>query len=554
MLALLLLSTCPLASAPVLLRPDMPPIASPEAPRLYASMLDADLLDTPPKIAPSVAYRWVLDPGRPLKLSVTVPANADVDRALLTVWDWENRPTHEQALPVPCEERMTFAVSGRGTYLLTLDQFRGERCESRLARSFAVCPANTEARKRWRTDEFYLGTCAFPGRQHWRNDFGPGRPEGLTEEESRTLDADLSARLGLQVVRTAVSAHWPAEDQPIDFSRMDRSVAAWTSRGFKLGFQLCKPPDWAILPQYAAVEDPKWRYPKHEGPTRTWISSLVKRYARHCLFIELHNEPDNRDFWRGTPDEFVDYLGWAIDEVRAAAPGVPISSPSYTLIEPEWTGRFARELLGRVDWVSYHSHGDVRGLAQMLKAMRAVHAAAGYAPPTFVNTEMGHAAWRLDMERLMAATAVQKLLTCWAHGHRGAQLYCSRDIGGPRVSARDWGAVDHFMCPRFMYGAVAAFVDGLAGMAFERVLVEDRLRHAYLFRDGRTRVVAAFTPDNQARGLTVETDALRGAMADAMGNRSPVADTSVIRFPASAYPKLLILSNASRVHIPVARE
>lgn len=549
MLALLLLSTCPLASMPVSLRPGMPPVPTPGAPALYTSVPDADLLDDPPRLTPSVAYRWVFDPGESLTLSVTIPADADIDRALLTVWDWENRPVHQRDLPIPCEGRLAFAVAGRGTYLLTLDQFRGKQCESRLARSFAVCPPNTEARKRWRVDEFYLGTCAFPGRQHWRNDYGPARPAGLTDEQSRSLDAELSARLGLQVVRTAVSAHWPSEDRPIDFSRMDRSVEAWTSRGFKLGFQLCKPPEWAVLSQYEAVEDPKWRYPKREGPTRIWISALVKRYAKHCLFVELHNEPDNRDFWRGTPDEFVDYLGWAIDEVRAAAPGVPISSPSYTLIEPEWTGRFVRELVGRVDWVSYHSHGDVRKLAEMLGAMRAVHAAAGYAPPTFVNTEMGYAAWRLDVERLMAATAVQKLLTCWAHGHRGAQLYCSRDIGGPRTSAGDWGTVDHFMCPRFMYGAVAAFVDGLAGMAFDRVLVEDRLRCAYLFRDGDSRVVAAFTPDNQTRELAFETDARQGMLTDAMGNRSAVGDASMVRLTASVYPKLLILENASRVRI-----
>ena len=61
----------------------------------------------------------------------------------------------------------------------------------------------------------------------------------------------------------------------------------------------------------------------------------------------------------------------------------------------------------------------------------------------------------------MAATALQKLLHCWAHGDRGALLFCSRGIGGPRLPQgdADWGYIDYFMCPRFMYGAVAAFID-----------------------------------------------------------------------------------------------
>ena len=94
-----------------------------------------------------------------------------------------------------------------------------------------------------------------------------------------------------------------------------------------------------------------------------------------------------------------------------------------------------------------------------------------------------------------------------------------------------------------------AFVDGLAGMVFERTLVEDRLRHVYLFRGGHTRVLAAFTPDNQEREVTVETDARRGTMRDAMGNHSPLTDTSRVRLSASAYPTLLTLEEASRVQI-----
>lgn len=535
-----------LLSAP--LKPGMPAVQPLSVPALWADVPDADLLPQPPRIEPEKAFRWVLAPGETFRATARVESATGADRATLTVWDWNNTPVLQQAVTAPGETSLVLPVEGRGTWLLTLDLFAGQKCLGRLARSFSICPPNLERRKGWRAEEFFVGTCAFPGRQHWTNAYGPARPKGLTDEEALNLDAELSARLGLQVVRPDVPVRWPGEDAPIDFSPVDRSFAAWTSRGFKLALQLPKPGDWAILPKYDGVADPRWRYPKREAPSRKLVSELARRYAKDTLFFELYNEPDNKDFWRGTPEEFLDLMGWMHEETRRSAPASTIGGCALCLIEPEWTGQIARAARGRLDWVSYHSHGDVRALADILKAMRAVHAAAGYEKPLFVNTEMGHAAWRLDQERSMATTSVQKLLYCWAHGHRGALLYCSRDIGGPRISAGDWGAIDHFMCPRFVYGAVAAFIDTLAGFRFEGVLEESRLRHVFLFRDGDRRIVAAYAPDQQSRRLVLDAGTARAEIADAMGNRHP-ADKTPIDLTLSGYPTFVLLEGASQVRV-----
>ena len=308
------------------------------------------------------------------------------------------------------------------------------------------------------------------------------------------------------------------------------------------------PAEWAILPKYADVTDPKWRYPRKEGPSRRWTREVVSRYAKDAAYIELYNEPDNRDFWRGTPEEFVEWTKWAAEEAREAAPGVPIVNGGYCMIEPEWTGIFARELRGVLDGVSYHSHGDVGNLEPMLEAMRAVHSAAGYEEPFFINTEMGYAAWRYDIERLQASTAMQKVLYCWAHGNKAALLYCSRSGGGPRLikGDPDWGHIDHFMCPRFMYGAIAGLVDWYAGASYESTLIENAQKHAYLFKaDGRL-IVGAYSP-RSTQPITLTSDAESALLIDPMGNASPLDDAARVELKVGAYPTTVVFEGATKV-------
>ena len=528
----------------------MAALERPGVPLLWATVPDADRVEKHVSLTPAKAYQWVMDPGAPFVARVTVGEEARGDRLLLTVWDWQRSPIAQLPLPKPCDREVTFEVQGRGTYLLTLDLFLGEECTARLVRSFSVCPSNLERRKAWKTDEFCVGTCAFPGRQHWTNDFGPARAPGLTDEQSRDLDAELSARAGLQVVRPDLPIEWRDEGAPLDFTRADAALGAWTSRGFRLGLQVNAPPDWAILPKYAGVTDPKWRYPRQEAPCRRWLTESVARYAKDAAWLELYNEPDNRDFWRGTPEEYLQWAGWAVEEIRKTAPGVPIAAGGYCLLEPEWTGLFARGLQGKLDLIGYHSHGDVTALEAGFRALRATHAAAGYASPVFADTEMGYAAWRLDMERHQAATAMQKVLYCWVHGHRGALLYCSRDVGGPRQRAdADWGFVDHFFCPRFAYGALSALIDTYAGASFERILTEAHPFTAYLFREENARLVALYTAYDGERAVTVTSDAQRAEVVDPMGNRTEAAVPRRIEVEVGFYPTTVVLYGATTASV-----
>jgi hypothetical protein len=198
--------------------------------------------------------------------------------------------------------------------------------------------------------------------------------------------------------------------------------------------------------------------------------------------------------------------------------------------------------VGDIDWVAYHSHGWIPEIKDELHAIRAIHAAAGFQDPVIVNTEMGHAAWRLDQEREMAATAVQKVLYCWAQGHRGALLYASREIGGPRQIGADYGYLDYTFCPRWMYGAVGALVHAYAGATFEHTLVESPGLHAYLFRRGDDCLLALFAPDNVPKAVSVDADAEGAILIGPMGNEEAVSLDQPVT--AGLYPITIRLEGA----------
>jgi hypothetical protein len=546
-LAVVLSAGGALAGASTLaLRPGMPAISELGVPMLYEAVPDADRVEPRAHLSPQSPYQWVAPPGGGLTAKVAVEPGARGERGVLTVWDWNRVPVAQSRFAVPFEETVAFEVGGRGTYLLTLDLFAADKCVARLARSFSVCPDNRECRKVWREDEFFVGTCSFPGRQNWPNDYGPAHPADLSEEAAREMDADLAARLGLQVVRPDLPVFWPSESAPIDFGLADKCIVCFASRGFKLDLQVGAPGDWAISPRYRDVKDPKWRYPPREEPQRRFIAAIARRYARYAAFFEVYNEPDNQDFWRGTPEEYIAFNRWTAEEIRRAAPKAIIANGGYTMLEPAATGLIARGVHGTTDLVAYHAHGGVQLLREMFHSMQAVHAAAGYRKPVFINTEMGYAAWRLDQEREMAATAVQKLLFCWAHGNRGALLYCSRDIGGPRLRGDDWGFIDYTMCPRFAYGAVAAFIDAYAGARFEGILRETDQLHVYSFRDAGRHIVSLFTPDGAERPVILESDSTRAYLVDPMGNRTPVPNAQSVEVTASLYPTALIFEGGKQ--------
>ena len=136
----------------------------------------------------------------------------------------------------------------------------GAKPISRLARSFSVCPDNARAAERWDVDRFFLGTCSYPDRQHWKSwSGGHMRPKGLSNRQSAEREAKLAARLGVQVTRMDAGS--------------EANFQMYAQRGVRPHLQVTHG-NGDVLPKYANVTDPKWRYPRLKPRASSIATSL----------------------------------------------------------------------------------------------------------------------------------------------------------------------------------------------------------------------------------------------------------------------------------------
>ncbi len=539
---------------------DSPHLSSDEVPFLHEVMTEHRLSDDSLSLVPvGGPYEWTkIGPtDEPFRLNVRV-GEGNYDHATLSIWNWDNHLVQQWRIPAGAEDLVEIAITGLGTYLITLDGWREGAYRERLIRNLAVTTDNREARDAWKTDEFFVGICAFPGRYHWKPGGQPTLPAGLTEQQARDREAGLIARLGLQVVRTDESLEMGRRKNAageseyyFDFSRMDAAVGSYTSWGFQLALQTMNAADWAVLPQYDHHGKNRWRYPHLEHPQRAYLAALVGRYRDRSRFVQISNEPDQIGYWSGTNEEFVTQFIFSRNEIRRVAPELPITNGGYSLVDEAKCAFFVNELHDLVDFPAYNAHGNLEDYKRSFATMRRLQSEAGDTATRWVNTETGYSAWRLEQERRQAQIDAQKVLYSWANGHAGVLLFCSRMTRPPgRDGTPDFGLLDYQYCPRFVYGSIAALTGTLSGASFRETLVESDDVHLYVFARGGDLIVAGFSIGETASTATISTDATEIIAIDEMGNARPLDPVTTLDLPLDHYPRYWLLRGATEVGLP----
>ncbi|MDF1740488.1 MAG: hypothetical protein P1U86_15110 [Verrucomicrobiales bacterium] len=491
-------------------------------------------------------FQWahLVDESGPIAIEVKAHEES-FDEGVLTIWNWHNKAIGQWKIAAGAVQPFELAIEGRGVYLLTLDGYKDGECVKRLNRSLAVTEDLNRVRKSWKRDEFSLGICAFPGRYHWSFKGVPTLPAGFTEEEAREVEAELLARLGFQVVRTDESMEMGQRISgagertfQFDFSRMDKAVEAYTSRGFELALQLMNAPDRGVLPKYEDEPKPLWRYPREEVPQRAYVAALLDRYGKHARFVQVFNEPDQKAFWAGTQEEYLTQFEFTRDEVHQARPDMLVVNGGYSLVDQSRTEFFVNELEGQSSFAAYHSHGNIDDLAEDFETMKRLQREAGYSSVRLINTEMGYDGWRLDQERRKGQIVPQKTLFCWANDHAGVLLFGGRMTLGPNRTNQDFGFLDHYFCPRPVYGTMAGLIATLDGASFVRSRHDSGGVYLYEFDKKGAMILAAFTTGDEA-AFELETDASQLVQIDEMGNRTTLEVNGELVVELGGYPKYL---------------
>ena len=529
------------------LSPQLPHVAVHGVARLNIArnaIADADVADHGMKLIPAEAHDWLGASGQPFEVRISA-TSPDGGQAVLTVWDWQLRPALTRRWNVPHSETLSFEVAGRGTYMLTLDRQKDGKTVSRLVRSFSVCPSNAGRRRAWwGNGQFFLGTCAYPERMHWRNAHGARFPADMTMDEARGKEAGLAGRLGLQVIRLTALEEWPVNL----YEKHGLRALLKVGQAPKLGTQL--------LAKYEGVKDARWRYPMPESICRPHYADVARRLGKRAVFFEINNETDNDDFWRGTAEEFIANATWAAEELKRHAPDAPVCVAGWTFMKPATTRRYVTAFRDLFPWSSIHVHGNFVRCVERLARYEALLREAGADTKPRVQTEMGFCHWRLDMDAASAGYAMRKIVYHWAKGYRGVITYRLRDQGGPRLGGDTkglWGMLDHDFCPRFKYGLLAALIDKFAGYRFDHALASGPDLYVYVFAHDTRRLVVAFAPNIAWRPKhigTLRTDARRAVRIDAMGNEETIVDPATIRFASGFYPDVLRLEGGSPIEVP----
>ncbi|MHB0998604.1 MAG: hypothetical protein ACYC27_05100 [Armatimonadota bacterium] len=540
------------------LRFDMPALSDPLLPPLTQDLPDADkIAESVLSIEPESPCRWVYSPGSDIRLAVACSDADKVDTAVLTVWDWENRPVARRTFFMPLKTDLLLKVSGRGTYVLTLDGVKDGKTAFRLVRSVSVCPPNNDRRSLWKKNGFWIGQCSFPGWQGGRAANGrTAYPPQLSEDLSRKLDAELVARMGAQVARIDMPVYRKDnEGFNLDFSLSDKCVKEFTSRGMELDLHLFMPfgaGQGPILPKYADVPANRVAlYPIKEEPYRHYVRELGKRYGRFTKFIQVRNEPGNPYQYEGTAEDFTNEVRIAADEIHKLGLKALVSNGGYCNTE-EATQKVIEGLKGLTDFASYHCHGSIFTIKYFFGQMQDLHKKAGYNNPRYANTEMGYYLPTVGGERTNAVSEMQKMLYCWAHGNEGVMLYSSRETWWPRQYSydgiSDYGFVDYFFCPRFVYGTVSAFIDRYAGFKFNRILRESDNLHVYEFRSGSKKMVAVFASQTPV-SVKLLSDGKSASILDPMGNETQCADPRSVTVNAGEYPVTVVFDKSSNIRL-----
>jgi hypothetical protein len=211
----------------------------------------------------------------------------------------------------------------------------------------------------------------------------------------------IAKELHVQYLRCAFS--WNGiEPEPgrYDFRFWDMLVTEAASAGIELIPYVAYTPEWA-----AREKKDFWEQPPEDPQTFSKImEKLATRYRGRVHSWELWNEPDNREYWQGTADEFAQMIIPAAQAVRRADPSAKIVLGGMSYGPADFFQRLALKYhIGQYfDVIALHAYPESWHEARAeevfqkeLPEMEKLVKRSGGSPALWLN-EMGYAEYRFD--------------------------------------------------------------------------------------------------------------------------------------------------------------
>ncbi len=271
-------------------------------------------------------------------------------------------------------------------------------------------------------------------------------------------------------------------------------------------------------------------------PAKDWnlVSHAVTAYARsHALprRFSVYNEP--LSVWKGTPEQWVDYVRAVRRGLKAADPTFKIGGPGlYSIRLDDFSRMIAAGILDELDFIDFHAY--VGGTApegefiEKIDALKECLVRHGKGDLPVALTEFGWTAeegtWQPPVNRLMQAQyTARSLLLAWSAGI-DALVYFALDFRTPKRGEAGFSLVDDKLGPTCAYSAFAAVAQHFGGI---RPCLRQSLAPGVLsvmgIGEGDTNadelMMAVWSADSTEHLFKIENDVL--AAYDYVGKRLP---------------------------------
>lgn len=141
--------------------------------------------------------------------------------------------------------------------------------------------------------------------------------------------------LRLWDTRTAWLNLEPAQNQWA-FGHLDAQIAVARAQGVKdITLVLWGTPVWAA--SSLDEDDAGWlgpgaaAVPRNLNDWREFVGKVAERYRGVITAYEIGNEPDDRKFWRGTPQQLSQVVGTAASTIHSTDPGAVVVAPAVLI-------------------------------------------------------------------------------------------------------------------------------------------------------------------------------------------------------------------------------
>ncbi len=261
----------------------------------------------------------------------------------------------------------------------------------------------------------------------------------------------VAKELHVQYLRCALSWNGIEPEQgKYDFAFWDMLVDEASRAGIELIPYVAYTPEWAAREKKDFWEQP----PSNPADFATFMEKLATRYRGRIHSWELWNEPDNREYWQGTVDEFAQMIIPAAHAVRRADPAAKIVLGGMSYGPSDFFQRLALKYqIGQYFDViathaypeSWHESRAEAVFQDELPKMEELVKRSGGSPALWLN-EMGYADYRYDPSH--ASIYGTNIFYSYEHTSRYAADFLLKSFlmtaASGDVSLAGWYRIDDF--------------------------------------------------------------------------------------------------------------